>query len=177
MKRDRTLPAPGNTSISGAAQTRSFVLQFRDSFLKHWQVERGYTLAVGEAMPAEHYDFRPNPDQRAFGEQLIHLAWANTLYFSAFGLTPPPTQPTTSDRETVLKYVATCFDYVFETLKKLTENDLLRNDLGAPQVKPHRGIDVCLRAYTHTAHHRGQVIVYLRMKGITPPSWASEPTA
>jgi uncharacterized damage-inducible protein DinB len=29
----------------------------------------------------------------------------------------------------------------------------------------------------HTAHHRGQLVVYLRVKGIVPPTWAFEPTA
>jgi uncharacterized damage-inducible protein DinB len=28
----------------------------------------------------------------------------------------------------------------------------------------------------HTAHHRGQIVVYLRVKGITPPAWQFEPT-
>ena len=26
-------------------------------------------------------------------------------------------------------------------------------------------------AFTHTAHHRGQAVVYLRLKGITPPDY------
>ncbi len=177
MKRRHVFPVLAGAAMSGAAQTKSFVLQFRDSFLKHWQVERNYTLAVAEAMPAEHYDFKPTPAQRTFGEQIMHLAGVNTAYFSAFGLAPLPTLPTVSDKETVRKYIATSFDYTTDVLKKLAEKDLLRNDLGAPRRKPHTGIDLCMRAYTHTAHHRGQAVVYLRLQGITPPTWAFEPTA
>jgi hypothetical protein len=62
-------------------------------------------------------------------------------------------------------------------LRKLTEKDILRSDLGQPRFPAHTGTDLCLRAYTHTAHHRGQAIVYLRVKGIAPPTWAFEPTA
>lgn len=176
MKRRYILPALA-AAASGSAQSASFPLQFRDSFLRHWQVERGYTLAVAKAMPSEHYEFKPNPVQRSFGEQLTHLCAANLAYFSAFGLVPMPERPGGSDKESTEKYVALSWDYTTQVLKKLSEKDLLRNDLGAPRFKPHSGTDLCLRAYTHTAHHRGQAIVYLRIKGITPPAWAFEPTA
>ncbi|SRR5581483_2147693 len=177
MKRRYTLPALAVAAVPGSSQTASFPLMFRDSFLKHWEVERAYTLAVAEAMPAEHYSFKPNPAQRSFGEQLIHLAAANTAYFSAFGLLPLPERPAGFDKKTVQDYLTMSWKYTTEVLHKLTEKDLLRNDLGAPRFKPHTGTDLFLRAYTHTAHHRGQAVVYLRIKGITPPTWAFEPTA
>ncbi len=177
MKRRHFLSALGAAAVTSPAQTASFPLQFRDSFLKHWEVERGYTLAVAEAMPAERYEFKPNPVQRSFGEQLIHLAWANMAYFSAFGLIPLPERPSGSDKETVRKFVTASWDYTLAVLRKLTAKDILRHDLGTPHFKPHSGTDLFLRAYTHTAHHRGQAIVYLRVKGITPPTWAFEPTA
>ena len=177
MKRRAVLPALAGAALPSPAQAASFALQFRDSFLRHWQVERDYTLAVAEAMPAESYTSKPDPAQRTFGEQLTHLAGANTAYFSAFGLMPPPERPTASDKETARNYIKASWDYTTAVLRKLTEKDLLRSDLGAPRFKPHSGTDLCLRAYTHTAHHRGQAIVYLRVKGITPPTWAFEPTA
>ena len=177
MKRRYVLPALAGAALPGAAQSGSFILQFRDSFLRHWEVERSYTLAMAEAMPAEHYEFKPDPVQRSFGEQFIHLAGANTRYFSSFGLMPPPEVPKAADKETVKQYISTSWDYTTEVLRKLSEKDLLRNDLGTPRFKPHSGTDLCLRAYTHTAHHRGQTIVYLRLKGIKPPTWAFEPTA
>src|SRR5215831_9520465 len=37
-------------------------------FAKHWQVAKEFTLAVAEAMPAEGYDFKPNPDELSFGQ-------------------------------------------------------------------------------------------------------------
>jgi uncharacterized damage-inducible protein DinB len=174
MKRRYVVPALAGAALSSPAQITSFVLQFRDSFLKHWQVERGYTLAVADAMPAEHYNFKPHPVQRSFGEQLMHLAGVNVAYFSAFGLIDQPEIPRASDKETVRKFMNTSWDYTTAVLRKLTEKDILRQDLRKP---PHSGTDLCLRAYTHTAHHRGQAIVYLRVQGITPPTWAFEPTA
>jgi uncharacterized damage-inducible protein DinB len=171
------MPLLAGAAVGARAQTVSFPLQFRDSFLKHWLVEREYTLAVAEAMPAEHYAFKPNPVQRSFGEQLTHLASANMAYFSAFGLMKMPERPQGVDKEATKKTLNTSWDYTIAVLRKLSEKDILRADLGTPRFAAHTGTDLCLRAYTHTAHHRGQAIVYLRVKGITPPTWAFEPTA
>ena len=137
MKRRDILATFAVAAVPGSAQTSSFALQFRDGFLKHWEVERGYTLAVAEAMPAEHYNFKPNPVQRSFGEQLIHLASANTAYFSAFGLIPMPERVTAADKETVPKH--SLWDYTIQVLRKLTEKDILRNDLGTRRFKAHTG--------------------------------------
>ena len=179
MKRRLLFPvlAAGPAAVAVQAQGNSFVLSFRDSFLKHWRVERGYTLAVADAMPAAEYGFKPHPIQRSFGEQLIHLAGANMAYFSTFGLIPLPARPEASDKDAARKAILSSFDYTIAVLEKLTGKDILRSDLGAPRFQAHSGTDLCLRAYTHTAHHRGQCIVYLRLKGITPPTWAFEPTA
>ena len=177
MRRREVLPALGAGAISAQAQTASFALQFRESFLAHWQVERGYTLAVAEAMAASDYDSKPHPAQRTFGEQLIHLGMANVAYFSSYGLIPAPARPSGADKEAVKNYIAASFDYVTNVLQKLGEKDMVRKDAGTLRSKPHSTIDLCLRAYTHTAHHRGQAIVYLRVKGITPPTWAFEPSA
>ena len=178
MKRRYVFPAlAGAAAVGGRAETVAFALQFRDSFVKHWLVERDYTLAVAKAMPAEHYGFKPNPVQRSFGEQLTHLAAANIAYFSAFDLMKPPERVQSSDKEVTQKALNASWDYSLAVLHKLTEKDMMRSDLGRPRFPAHTATDLCLRAYTHTAHHRGQAIVYLRVKDIAPPTWAFEPTA
>jgi len=163
---------------ASAVWTSPFAKVWHESFIKHWQDTKEYTLAVLEAMPPEGFDLKPNPAQRTFGEQLIHLARANAGYFSAFGLLPPPEAPSATDKDTARKYVTASFDYVSAVLHKMTEKDLLRTDLGKnnPRYPAHSGTDLYMRAYMHTAHHRGQVVVYLRVKGITPPAWKFEPT-
>jgi hypothetical protein len=35
---------------------------FKSLFAKHWQISKEFTLAVAEAMPAESYNFKPNPE-------------------------------------------------------------------------------------------------------------------
>ena len=165
-----------------------FARSWRDSFKDHWRDTKAYTVAVLDAMPPEAFDTKPHPVQRTFGDQLRHLAFANVAYFNSFGLVPVPHATLTADRNSIDKYasetdkaavrgfVVASFDYVFAVLDKMTQSDLFRKDLPLFKgVPPHSGTDVCLRAYMHTAHHRGQAIVYLRVKGITPPTWKFEP--
>ncbi len=177
----RTITAATAAATTGNAAdgwTNSFARTWRDSFIEHWKDTKEYTLAVLEAMPPDGFDSKPDPAQRTFGEQMVHLARANTGYFSAFGLLPRPEPPQTADKDSARKFVTVSFDYVLSVLEKLTEKDMSRRDLGGndPRYPKHSATDMCLRAYMHTAHHRGQAVVYLRVKGIVPPAWKFEPT-
>jgi uncharacterized damage-inducible protein DinB len=181
--------APAALAQSNTGWTDPFAKAWHASFVEHWRDTQDYTLAVLDAMPADGFDTKPNPAQRPFGDQLRHLALANVLYFQSFGLIPVPDTLTidgtqldkfapATDKEAVRKFVVASFAYVSSVLQKLTEKDLARKDLSYRKgVAAHSGTDLCLRAYMHTAHHRGQAVVYLRVKGITPPTWKFEPTA
>ena len=155
-----------------------FAREWRDSFLKHWKVTKDYTLAVCDAMPAEAFDFKPVPAQRSFGEQLVHIGRANDAYMTAFKIKAAPTAPIATGKASIRAYLVASFDYLTDVLSALEEKDMLRKDLQFnSRIKPHNGTDLFMRAYMHTAHHRGQLVSYLRSKGITPPTWAFEPTA
>ncbi len=163
---------------AGAEWTNTFAREWRDMFLKHWESTKHYTMEIFDAMPPEHFDSRPVPEQRSFGEQMAHLGSANVAYMRAFGVVDAPPAAAGKDRDSVRKYVTATFDYVTEVLKKLEEPALSRKDLKfSARLKPHSGSDLFMRAYMHTAHHRGQAVVYLRVKGIVPPAWEFEPTA
>jgi len=170
--------AAGAIRARAAEWSDPFARTWRDSFLKHWQVTKDYTIAFADALPAEDYGYKPVDVQRSYAEQLIHLASANAAYMSAFKLKPAPPPVTGAAKSAVKAYLTETFDYVSSVLAVMEQKDLVRTDLRLnSRLKPHSGMDLFMRAYMHTAHHRGQLVGYLRMKGITPPTWAFEPTA
>ena len=177
MKRRTILQGLAVSAAPGAAGSsawkNTFAQQLRDDLLVHWRSEREYTLEVLEAMPAEHFSFKPVDEQRTFAEQLEHTAQANAHYFASFAKdAQPPGDPASLSKESLREFVAATFEYGLSVLSSLNESDFLRRDLNMTfRSRPHTAQDVFLRAYTHTAHHRGQAIAYLRLKGITPPSW------
>jgi uncharacterized damage-inducible protein DinB len=174
--------------IVGAATTAAatvgewknrFAEQLRDDFLAHWLVEKQYSLAVLDAMPTEHYDLKPTPAQRSFSEQIQHYAYANVNYFKTFGLpiSPPPV-PGEVSPQALRSYLAASYDYVAEVLAASTEDDFTRRDLDFGSARPktlHTAQDVFMRAYMHSAHHRGSAVVYLRLAGVEPPRWQFSP--
>ncbi|MFN3325614.1 MAG: DinB family protein [Bryobacteraceae bacterium] len=186
MKRRLFLPALALAANAQDSQSpRSFALIWRDNYRKHWTDERDYTLEVLEAMPPDGFEFRPNPVQRTFGDQIRHLAHVNSIYFRVFNLVTLPSPPLAretklldavadpNDKNAVRRFTVASFDYCAEVLAKLSEEELLRS--GYQLRSSHTGIDVLMRAYTHTAHHRGQAVAYLRARGLAPPAWKFEP--
>jgi len=121
-------------------------------------------------MPAESYGFKPVPEEMSFAEQLLHIAEANTYFFSTVtGDKFAEAKPTSLDKDSVLKYVRDSFDWTNAELAKVTPDEIRKSyPLEGQQMSGH---EVLMLAWDHTTHHRGQLIVYLRLKGIKPTDY------
>jgi uncharacterized damage-inducible protein DinB len=147
-------------------------------FIHDWQISRQFTLDVANAMPAELYNFKPNPDEMTFGEQIIHIAAANVFRFqqisgvkAAFPLDLANLPP--ADKPTATKLLEQSFDFVIAVLPQITAEQLKRS-FHIPSWKGRTDPDgraMILNMFVHTAHHRAQCEVYLRVKGIKPPDY------
>ena len=49
----------------------------KDALTKHWKTSAEFTIAVANTMPAESYNFRPNPEEMNFGQLMAHIADIN----------------------------------------------------------------------------------------------------
>lgn len=145
--------------------------KWHEEAARHWQTSKEFTLAVANLMPAESYDFKPNPEEMGFGELMVHIAQANANNFAIVAETKSPlTKPTTMDKESVMKYLTDSFDFCLKTLDGLTDQQLdkMTGKEGPGQLS---GRERLWSYFTHTAHHRGQAEVYLRVKNIKPPAY------
>src|SRR6266849_8549211 len=89
----------------------------KDALAKHWKTSGEFTIAVASAMPAESYNFRPNPEEMSFGALMAHIAAVNLNACSnARGMTRPAlppkiaewskdTQKVDVDRETAIPFL------------------------------------------------------------------------
>jgi hypothetical protein len=58
-------------------------------------------IAMAEDMPEDKYDFKPNPAQRSFAEQLLHASGANYFFINPVkGLEAPKGDPKRADYKT-----------------------------------------------------------------------------
>ena len=144
-----------------------------DEWVNDWKVSKQFTLEVAEKMPAEFYEFKPSPEQMSFGQQMLHIAGTNLFRFEQLtGIAPRIAQPEKADKATAILKLTESFDYVIRVLPKVTSAQLSRNYKvdwrGRPEVA---GREMMLGMFVHTAHHRAQCEVYLRLKGIKPPDY------
>ncbi len=138
--------------------------------VRHWQTSKAYTLAIADQMPEDGYASKPNPDEMTFAEQLVHIARANGFFVSKVAGTPSPIgKPDKMDKATVMKLVSDSYDYVIKSIGSLTPEQLGKEvELEGMKLN---GLEALMLASDHTTHHRGQCIVYLRVKGIKPADY------
>jgi len=141
-----------------------------DAMIKHYQASKELTLAVADAMPADSYTFKATDAEMSFGEQMNHIAAANANYCAAGLETKSPFgELKDASKAAAVQNLNTAFDFCLDGLKKLTDAGLTKvTGAGARQATVFERF---WGGFTHTAHHRGQAEVYLRLKGITPPQY------
>ena len=137
---------------------------------KHWATAKDFTIEVANAMPADQYGFKPNPEEMSFGELMVHIAQANAGRFAAIaGEKAPITKPEKIDKDSAVKYMTESFDYCLKVLSGMKDSDLEK--MIGPEGRQLTAREVMWSYFTHTAHHRGQAEVYLRLKNIKPPTY------
>jgi uncharacterized damage-inducible protein DinB len=148
-----------------------------------WERSRKYTLAIADAMPAADYNFAPfgsataegvrsGDGARTFGQLMQHIGQAEGFYLGRFGKGgPAPAAPTNdTTKEATLKYLNAVLDWSVGVVKQLTPADLT-SPVTAGRGNPMSGLDALLNAMVHTAHTRGYSDMYLRNKGVKPPTY------
>ena len=139
-------------------------------FLKHWQIAKEFTLAVAGAMPAEGYDFKPNPEQLTFGYLMIHIANQNSDSCAVATGTEPLAKPAATDKPTALRFLTDSFDACARAVEGMPPEQWTK-EVYKFQDAPVVASEALWYTFTHMAHHRGQAEVYLRVKNIKPPAW------
>jgi uncharacterized damage-inducible protein DinB len=159
-----------------AAQTPAAAPQ---TFTLSGNAVRGYQniqrnlLEAAEKMPDADYAFKPTPETRPFGQLVAHVALSQFGTCAALkGETAPPhkddkeeTTRTKSDLVALFKESTAYCDPVLSALKD--EDMTVLTKAGQTQVA--KGLFL-LGTVTHGNEMYGTMSVYLRLKGLVPPS-------
>ena len=151
-----------------------------DSLVKHWKTTGEFTLAVAKLMPADSYGFKPVPEELSFGQLMVQIAAANVGACGlASGLTAPATPPALSaalkdekvnvEKDAAIKFLGDTFDFCNQAVASMTPEKM--DAVVGRGTRKMTGFEWLWSYFTHTAHHRGQAEVYLRVKGIKPPDY------
>ena len=164
--------------LAGMSASRSGPSEndYKAVFAKHWQVSKEFTLAVAEAMPAEGYDFKPDPEELSFGQLMFHIAAQNSDSCSDAAGTKKLAEldsskwPPATDRQTAIRVLNLAFDKCAREVDGMSPEQW-NKELYKFQGQPVLAYEALWYTFTHAAHHRAQAEVYLRLKKITPPKW------
>jgi hypothetical protein len=153
-----------------AAQTASL----RDELLKDWLELKQTMHALAEAMPADRYAFKATPPQRDFGQQVVHVATANLLNLAFLRGTakPPVINRTATGKEAALQAMEASFDYGAALIREQTDTTLQQVVETNRFLGPSSRARVVYFLLGHTWDIYGQMVVYLRLNGGTPPASA-----
>ena len=139
-----------------------------------WQRAVTEILDVAEAMPEDKYGYKPTPEIATFRDQLVHVAGiAQRFIDTAKGTKSEPAHPhATMTKAEVIALMKQTFQTGEGMLASLSDAQLLE------PVKFPFG-DRTVSRFTfwqgplyQIRNHHGQLVVYLRMNGIVPPTTA-----
>jgi len=141
-------------------------------FQQKWQNATAYTIELAESMPEEAYDYRPTAEQMSFRQQLLHLAgnmaWLSSSYLG--GERPGhDLRLDTYSKAEVLDILRESFEMAGKAVVALPAEAL--EEKVEFFAGPMNKRQILTLMNDHVTHHRGQLIVYLRMKGIKPPKY------
>ena len=147
----------------------------QDGALRDWTSQRDMLLKISAALPADKFGFRPTPAQRTWGEQILHIAQANVNQMGRLGSkTPAPAiDMTLTSPSDIMKALTDSFDYGAAVLKEQTDATLVQaagNTRFDQFMGPSTRVRVVYYVIGHTWDIYGQMVVYLRLNGITPPA-------
>ncbi len=135
-----------------------------------YQNVKGWLIASAEQMPEEHYSFRPTPDVRSFGELMGHVANANYMFCAGAAGEESPSSTDfekAASKADLVAGIKAAFEYCDSTFQ-MPETTAMEETTFFGQTGSR--LWVLMFNVAHDMEHYGNVVTYMRLKGLVPPS-------
>lgn len=137
--------------------------------------ERRLTRETIVAMTDGDMLFKPTPEVMSFGGQALHIVLSQAVLLEAFqGKGWHWEMPITLEQFPTKEAILAKFDEVnqaaveyYESLEPDQFGRLVETGWGPPEPL----FELFFSFLTHETHHRGQMVTYLRLKGMQPPQY------
>jgi len=142
-----------------------------------WGRVKDILVRAAEKMPEESYAFQPTPEVKTFGQMAAHVA--DTNYF--IGGLVLGEKPPVADVEKTKKSKAEIVAALKESVAYLDKGFAMGDAEAAKGVKlfgrDAPKFSAFALAIGHGFEHYGNLVTYMRMKGLVPPSSEPRPAA
>jgi len=133
-------------------------------------------IGAAQKMPEENYPFKPTPDVRSFGQLVGHVADASYMFCSQAAGEANPMKDIEKTKTSKADLTAAIKDAVAYCNKAF---DSMTDAKGSQMVKLFNfeiaRLTVLSLNTAHTDEHYGNMVTYLRIKGIVPPTSDNPP--
>jgi uncharacterized damage-inducible protein DinB len=131
-------------------------------------------IRTAEKVPEDLYAFKPTPEVRSLGQLIGHISDGNFgICGAASGMKPTMSgiEKSTTGKADLQKALAASFEFCEQALAGMDDKK------GGETVKTFLGVQARLGVFafnnSHVNEHYGNLVTYMRLKGIVPPT--SEP--
>lgn len=146
-----------------------------ESHLKKLKNAKTYALEIANKLSEEKFDFRPVKEEMSFKEQILHvgenLYWLSATFIGEQNnpLKDKKRNPSEMNKDDVLQFLGSAFDYSTKVISELKENTLDKEfPWNKLKLNKYQFLNLI---QDHQSHHVGQLIVYLRLNNIEPPKY------
>lgn len=133
-------------------------------------------IGAAQKMPEENYSFKPTPEVRSFGQLVGHVADASYMFCSQAVGEANPMKDIEKTKTSKADLVAAVTDAVAYCNKAF---DSMTDAKGSQMVKlmnfDMARLTLLSLNTAHTDEHYGNMVTYLRIKGIVPPTSENPP--
>jgi hypothetical protein len=132
-------------------------------------------LKMAQKMPEEGYAFKPTPEVETFARRVAHIAGANLRTCAGLKGEARPLEISSktakADLVTALQESFRYCDGVFHSLTDASAVEMVAGRIGSPPVtEPRTRLSTMWNVVRHSNELYGYMSVYLRLKGVVPPS-------
>ncbi|MBI4545645.1 MAG: DinB family protein [Gemmatimonadetes bacterium] len=136
-----------------------------------YEIAKGYVVRAADQMPEENYAFRPTAEVRNFAELIAHIANANYLFCSSALKEEDPHkedfEKTRAAKPALVEALRASFEYCDRAYGIADAASLETIDLFGGQ---RTRLAVLILNAAHDFEHYGNIVTYMRLKGLVPPS-------
>ncbi|MBP1841722.1 DinB family protein [Formosa algae] len=155
------------------AQENDFIKEY----LERLEKSKEYLILVAETMPEDKYEFKATLESMSFSENLMHIGWAMDWHSQSLmggreardWNTDTELKVDDKSKKEMIEKISETFDKTIEFISNFDPNKLEErlDYFGADRTKRQ----ILLLLADHITHHRGQMLVYMRLNGLKPPRY------
>ena len=141
-----------------------------------WEDVSAYIAQSAADMPADKYSYKPVATVRSFGALIAHIAGSQSMFCAmALGDAPPAedaVEKGTTSKDGLIAALKASNDYCRRAYAQSDAATAAKaNIFGADRTRLY----ALMMNATHDNEHYGNIVTYLRMNGMVPPSSRPRP--